>query len=789
MSSRRFSINSADKYIDYTTFLSDDFDALTYASSIIKNSTSTGDESDIATAITTLSYGIEILTKQIQEQVASHYEVLLKQVTGIKDLEIILNSIQSDINKLNEELYNMSTKIRDPYEQLKKHVVELENLQITCDLLRRLNRFLLLRKRLETQLPEGSMERDNATAALTVYELDTIIKEGFLDGIDLYTSEIHFIKQAQIALRGEAHRLLSEGIESHNQSKMAAGLQIYYNMKEMGDTVYDIVNNMLQGLNVEMKQLANIQIEMKQNIPNGRRVNDPAISTQWTQTIWERMEVLMTHMSDQCIKIYNLEKVLEIKKDSLTQISFLEEASKALDATSLISYFWRVLSMNFEQELKDATKQSSFLHNTLTNDYPRLLKLLRDFFSRLAIHHGSSSFDYSQSPEYVIMLRSFSTFEAGFLTKSSQRISDAVNSAFSSYSGLSRLPPTKNYVLNITRLIGHELELVSFEPQLSQLIARNVTKALNIFCSKCNSLLPSDQPIYSPNSGNTMVNHYLNMNIEAANMLYYMHQSIWKILDEYPEKIVDIIRKGANDLQSLMMKIGSRMVNSIKNDAEKVLMKIHKEDFYGQIRRNFDMDDSGSSGYMKELAAHVRYYHTKILQNFSCGAEPKTWTKEISKYILHVFIFQASMIRPLSESGKLKLAGDMAELEFTISQFLSEYGVRLEEVGDEYKALRAFRPLLFLDSSQLTAAHHTSGLSSLVLIHHLIVRSSQTLPLPHMVYDLTREEYMKWMDRQSDKEAVQLALDAISMGSQLTADELSNIPEYKLILEIASKEP
>lgn len=56
-----------------------------------------------------------------------------------------------------------------------------------------------------------------------------------------------------------------------------------------------------------------------------------------------------------------------------------------------------------------------------------------------------------------------------------------------------------------------------------------------------------------------------------------------------------------------------------------------------------------------------------------------------------MFIFQASIVRPLSEAGKLKLAGDMAELEFTMSSFLSEYGARLEETGDEYRALRAFR--------------------------------------------------------------------------------------------------
>lgn len=41
------------------------------------------------------------------------------------------------------------------------------------------------------------------------------------------------------------------------------------------------------------------------------------------------------------------------------------------------------------------------------------------------------------------------------------------------------------------------------------------------------------------------------MNIEIANILYYMHQSVWKILEEYPEKIVDIIKKGADVSLSL----------------------------------------------------------------------------------------------------------------------------------------------------------------------------------------------------------------------------------------------
>ncbi|KAI8647395.1 Golgi transport complex subunit 5-domain-containing protein [Parasitella parasitica] len=807
-STARFSIQDTDKYIDYDTFLSEEFDANIYADTVIQESESLTETTDIGTELSKLAFSIDIVNKQIQEQVVTNYEALLSQVTGIKELELVLNTVQSNIAGLNKSLQTLSQKIRDPYKQLKTYATQLENLQLTCELLRKLHRFILLKRRLEAQL--STSDRDISTAALTIYELETIMKETDFEGIDIVACELTFIEESRDRVEDEATALLKEGIDSQNQAKVASGLQVFHNMKQMGDRVQTTTQAMLNSLILDIKKVIDmhsIQNELRQPGASGgqkqqqqQQVSSPTMSNssvgtnqkQLASAVWSRMESLMTKMSDQCIKIYSLEKVLEIKKDALTHVSFLDEVSKTLDADSLVNYFWRILSANFEQELKNAAKASTFLQSIFVGEYPKLLKLLHDFFSRVALHNGTLLSDYSQTPEYVIMLRSFNTFQTSFLAKSLQRMYDAVNSTFPTYGGLARTAPGRNNVLNITRIIGHELETASFEPHLAQAVGKNAVKAMNSFCVKCEHLLPkNEQSIYTTNTSNSHIVNYLNMNIEIANILYYMHQSVWKILEEYSDKVVDVVKKGVDDCQTLMTKIGDRLVKSIKKDAESVLLKIHQEDFSGKLKRNFD-PEADKSNYIKELQRHVRYFHTTILQNFSCGAEPKTWVRKISKYILYVFIFQASMVCPLSEAGKLKLAGDMAELEFTVSQFMSEYGARIEEVGDEYKALRAFRPLLFLDSAQLTAAHHTSGLSKLVLIHHLIVRSQQqskSLPFPHTVYDLSRQEYMAWMETQeNEKDAVQLAVDAITNGSKLKKSDLDEILEHKLIMQIASEE-
>ncbi|RCH84577.1 hypothetical protein CU098_001481, partial [Rhizopus stolonifer] len=465
MPTAKFTVSDTDKYIDYDTFLSKDFDANTYATSIVKKSELSSDAIDVGTELSKIAFSIDIVNKQIQEQVVSNYEKLLSQVVGIKDLETILNTIELNINGLNTSLQSLSHKIRDPYKQLSAYATQLENMQITCELLRKIHRFTLLKRRLELQL--STNEQDISTAALTVYELETIMATHELDGIDIVSCELSFVKVSHQHIEQEANTLLKEGIETQNQTKMATGLQVFYNMKKMCERVQDMTEAMLNDLTKEMKQVVDIQSLQKETGATRPSMNPKQLAT----SLWQRMESLMKSMSDQCIKVYRLEKVLEIKKDTLTHMSFLEEVSKA--SFDLVSYFWRALSANFEKELKEASKASTFLQNTFVSDYPKLLKLLNDFFARVAMHNGTGLTDYSQTPEYVIMLRSFGTFQSSFLAKSLQRMNDAVNSTFPTYGGLARTPPGRNNVINITRIMGHELETVAFEPQLAQLLAKN----------------------------------------------------------------------------------------------------------------------------------------------------------------------------------------------------------------------------------------------------------------------------------------------------------------------------
>lgn len=251
----------------------------------------------------------------------------------------------------------MAHKIRDPYDQLVIYATQLENMQITCELLRKLHRFILLKRRLEVQLAHNNNDRDISTAALTIYELETIMKESDFDGIDIVTCELDFIEKSRDRVEEEAQSLLKEGIETQNQTKMASGLQVFYNLKQMGNRVQDITQTMLNDLIKEIKKVVDMQSlqkEMVNGTSNVRRLNEPPIGNnqkQWAAAIWTRMESLMKNMSDHCIKVYSLEKVLELKKDALTHVSFLEEVSKVKKKKMGTEFVFMCTLLTFENYL------------------------------------------------------------------------------------------------------------------------------------------------------------------------------------------------------------------------------------------------------------------------------------------------------------------------------------------------------------------------------------------------------------------------------------------------------
>lgn len=96
------------------------------------------------------------------------------------------------------------------------------------------------------------------------------------------------------------------------------------------------------------------------------------------------------------------------------------------------------------------------------------------------------------------------------------------------------------------------------------------------------------------------------------------------------------------------------------------------------------------SSYMIQLQQQISQFQSVILskfipptnitnQNLNNNQWLKTFIHNLCSRILYLFIRHISLVRPLSEYGKLKLANDMAQIEFAIDILIP-----LNQLGNKF---------------------------------------------------------------------------------------------------------
>lgn len=224
---------------------------------------------------------------------------------------------------------------------------------------------------------------------------------------------------------------------------------------------------------------------------------------------------------------------------------------------------------------------------------------------------------------------------------------------------------------------------------------------------------------------------------------------------------------------------------------ESCILQIHEQNF-GVLGVDAAMDNNASP-YMEELQKCVLHFRSEFLSKLlpstkstTSGAETicTRLVRGMASRVLIFFIRHASLVRPLSESGKLRMARDMAELELAVGQNLFP----VEQLGAPYRALRAFRPLIFLETSQLGSSPLLQELPLSVILHHLYTRGPDELQSPLQRNMLTPLQYSLWLDSQGEDQiwkGVKVTLDDYASRVRARGDKEFS-PVYPLMIRLGS---
>jgi len=201
----------------WSKFLEEEFDVARFTSSVIASGT-------VSSSLEKINSGMQRLDKELYSQVVGHHEDLIKQVSNIKDLESILKVISKGVDGIQGSINKIKLDITEPYLLVKTRTIQLDRMQNASELLRRILRFLFVSSKLRRHM--GSASRELPKAAQCLFELETIRKESDLSGIEIIDNETRWIVKASEEVMTTASRMLTQGLDSLNQTEMATALQV-----------------------------------------------------------------------------------------------------------------------------------------------------------------------------------------------------------------------------------------------------------------------------------------------------------------------------------------------------------------------------------------------------------------------------------------------------------------------------------------------------------------------------------------------------------------------------------
>ncbi|KAJ8626872.1 hypothetical protein MRB53_020179 [Persea americana] len=771
----------------FSAFLSPDFDSARFSSQALSSGSA-------AARAEKLEDGIRLLEKQLRSEVLSRHDDLLAQLSSLKDAESALSVVRSGISTLQSSVRKIRLEIADPHRQIRSKTIQLSNLHRTTELLQFTVRTLRLSKKLKDIMASADAEPDKldlAKAAQLHREIGALCEENGLAGISVIDEEMTWLMETGNKLRSEGMRVLERGMEGLNQAEVASGLQVFYNLGELRSTVDGLINK----YKTQCVRAVSSALDMKAisassgNFgPGGiHRSGTPQIGagSKAKEALWQRMGNCMDQLHSVVGAVWHLQRVLSKKRDPFTHALFLDEVLQEGDPM-LTDRVWEALVKSFANQMKSAFTASSFVKEIFTLGYPKLLSTIENFLERISRDTDVKGVLPAISSEGKLqMIAAVDIFQTSFLALCLSRLSDLVNSFFSR-----GIVPSKEHISRIILRIQEEIEAVKLDGHLTLLVLREIGKVLHLLAQKVEyqiSTGPEARQVTGPASPAQIKNFTLCQHLQEV------HTRISSTISGLPAIAENVLSPSLGYVYGIARDTLTSLFHAMRDRLEACILQIHEQNF-GVHGMDAAMDNNASS-YMDELQKYLVHFRTEFLSRLLSSSLTQAVStssdticveliREMASRVLTFFIRHAALVRPLSESGKLRMARDMAELELAVGQNL--YPV--EQLGAPYRALRAFRPIIFLETSQLEGSPLLQDLPLSVILHHLYSRGPDELRSPLQRNKLTPLQYSLWLDSQGDDQiwkGIKATLDDYAAKVRARGDKEFS-PVYPLMLRLGS---
>ncbi|XP_062009046.1 conserved oligomeric Golgi complex subunit 5 [Rosa rugosa] len=768
----------------FSAFLSPSFSSTSFSSAALSSGSP-------ASTAEKLQHAIRLLESQLRSEVLSRHSDLLSQLSSLQHADHALSTVRSSVHSLQSSLRHTRSELSDPLRSITALTLQLSNLHATSELLHHTLRALRLSKKLR-DLAADPEKIDLAKAAQLHCEILALYDEYDLSGIEVVEEELGWVRETGDKLRGEAMKALELGMEGLNQGEVAIGLQVFYNLGELKPSMEQLIGK-YKGMGVKSISVALDMKAISGSVGSGfgpggiRGSGTPQIGggAKARDGLWQRMGTCMDQLHSIMVAVWHLQKVLSKKRDPFTHVLLLDEVIKEGEPM-ITDRVWEALVKAFANQMKSAFSASSFVKEIFTMGYPKLFAMIDNLLERISRDtdvKGVLPAITSEGKEQLVA--AVEIFQNSFLALCLSRLSDLVNTVFPVSSRGS--VPSKDHISRIIARIQEEIESVQLDARLTLLVLREIGKVLLLLSERAEyqiSTGPESRQVNGPATPAQLKNFMLCQHLQE------IHTRISSMISGLPTIASDVLSPALGAIYGVACDSVTTLFQAMLDRLESCILQIHEQKF-GVLGMDAAMDNNASP-YMEELQKCILHFRSEFLSRLlpsktaAVGVETicTRLVRSMAARVLIFFIRHASLVRPLSESGKLRMARDMAELELAVGQNLFP----VEQLGAPYRALRAFRPLIFLDTSQLGASPLLQDLPPSVILHHLYSRGPDELQSPLQRNKLTPLQYSLWLDSQGEDQVwkgIKATLDDYATHVRARGDKEFS-PVYPLMLRLGS---
>mmetsp|Transcript_12030 Transcript_12030/g.25861 ORF Transcript_12030/g.25861 Transcript_12030/m.25861 type:complete len:556 (-) Transcript_12030:14-1681(-) len=397
--------------------------------------------------------------------------------------------------------------------------------------------------------------------------------------------------------------------------------------------------------------------------------------------------------------------------------------------------YWRLMTQELRGQVEKSARAYPFVRNVLgIHGYPKLRAMFRALPAKLAQRTAGKSVASvgGSSEEVHSILRSLQPLLEVFLAQSLRRLNDPMELMFPEVDRGSAVPtklnalPTRNDILTCAKTISKEIASAKGDLDLGVALSRGAGNAISLFATKAEQIVVMDEQAFSfsnlvvtdsniaqtssdgadSSQMSTKCTVAQRHNIAVLELVLKMES----LIGEVPEKTTptsignrDVIMKsklaalevGRQRLRSVVELIIGEYLAGAAKELNKLLARIHFENFCTDKSTSDMGEDSPYLSNFEVAVGNLKREHLAILP--AGYPSVQEFCILLQKRVVSMFIRHISLLRPLNQQGRLRIARDLAQFELIVSSISLSPQSKLSDIGEPYTELRAIRQILFVE--------------------------------------------------------------------------------------------